>query len=285
MSELSLLQIESAPMTSKERRMLFEYEAIIDKHIQAFFEVGKALMDIRDRRLYREEYPTFAEYCKSRWNLEIKRAYQLITGYKIAENVNARIHPEYVLRPLARFTPEQQKDIYWKALEQAPDGKLTHRMIYEVIEDMEQTFKQLEKEQAWERFEREQNRIRNEVLRDAFFDNNGAYDKNYFKGKRKPKKLFYCLRWLEKREKDKVRTIVKEIKKFSVNPDEQRGEVYDALLKQKFVLDFIDSPFMKDLIDMLEWLGFEVKKPDNQKIDITALRERRRQKQLANMTR
>ena len=62
----------------------------------------------------------------------------------------------------------------------------------------------------------------------------------------------------------------------------KRGEVYDALLKQKFVLDFIDSPFMKDLIDMLEWLGFEVKKPDNQKIDITALR---RQKQLANMTR
>jgi hypothetical protein len=263
MSEtVSLLQNET--LTPKERHLLYECEAVIEKHIQTFYEVGKALMEISDKKLYREEYPTFAEYCKTRWNLERTRAYQIMGGYKIAENVDDRRHSEYTLRPLARFTPEQQKEIYWKALEQAPDGKITHDRIYEVIASIEHSSKQLEEEQAQQRFEGEQNRIKNENLRSAFFDKSGAYDKKYFKGKRKPKKLFFCLRWLEKREKDKVRTIVHEIKKFSVNPkdDEKRGELYTQLLNQKFVQDFIDSPFMNDLINMLEWLGFEVKKPE-----------------------
>jgi hypothetical protein len=263
---LSLLQNETIPMTPNERHTLFECESVIEKHIQDFFyEVGKALMEINDRKLYREEYPTFAEYCKTRWNLERSRAYQIIKFYKIAENVDDRRHSEYTLRPLARFTPEQQREIYWKAFEQVPDGgKLTHNLIYEVIDSIQHSSKQLEVAQAQQRFERQQDRIRNEGLRSAFFDRSGAYDKKYFKGKRKPKALFFYLRWLEKREKDKIRTIVKEIKKFSVNPndDEKRGELYDALLNQKFIRDFIDSPFMNDLIGMLEWLGLEVKKPE-----------------------
>jgi hypothetical protein len=263
---LSLLQNETIPMTPKERHTLFEYEAVIEKHIhQFFYEVGKALMEIRDKKLYREEYPTFAEYCKSRWNLERTRAYQIIGGYKIAENVNDRRHSEYTLRPLARFTPEMQKEIYWKAIGQAPDGKLTHGRIYEVIEAFEHSSKQTEEEEAIRKFENRQDWLRSEALHSAFFDNSGAYDKKYFKGKRKPQALFYRLKWLEKIEKDKgyLRAIVTEIKKFSVNPkdDEKRGELYNALLNQKFVKEFVDSLYMNNLINMLEWLGFEVKKP------------------------
>ena len=203
MSEtVSLLQNESAPMTSKERRMLYEYEEIIDKHIQAFFEVGKALMDIRDKRLYREEYPTFAEYCKSRWNLEIKRAYQLITGYKIAENVNARIHPEYVLRPLARFTPEQQKEIYWKALEQAPDGKLTHRMIYEVIEDMGAAFKRLEKNKHGKDLKDNKNGIKETKHYEMHFSISMVHMiKIISKGKKKTKKTVLLFEVVRKKRK------------------------------------------------------------------------------------
>ena len=44
-------------------------------------------MQIRDNRLYRETYGTFEEYCKEKWNLERRRAYQLIDGYKVSENV------------------------------------------------------------------------------------------------------------------------------------------------------------------------------------------------------
>lgn len=31
---------------------------------RAFYEAGKALMEIRDRRLYRSTYKTFEEYCR-----------------------------------------------------------------------------------------------------------------------------------------------------------------------------------------------------------------------------
>jgi hypothetical protein len=37
-----------------------------------------ALAEIRDNRLYRAEYKTFEEYCKSKWGWKRQRAYELI---------------------------------------------------------------------------------------------------------------------------------------------------------------------------------------------------------------
>lgn len=68
-------------------------------------------MQIRDNRLYREHYGTFEEYCKGKWGLERRRAYQLIDGYKVSENVNARTQTEYQLRPLTKIKdPEEQRE-------------------------------------------------------------------------------------------------------------------------------------------------------------------------------
>jgi hypothetical protein len=47
-----------------ETRLLAECERIIDAGIKAFCEMGKALVIIRDRKLYRETHGTFEDYCK-----------------------------------------------------------------------------------------------------------------------------------------------------------------------------------------------------------------------------
>lgn len=48
--------------------VLAELEALIQGGLRTFIEVGRALLEIRDRRLYRDAgYTEFDTYCRQRW--------------------------------------------------------------------------------------------------------------------------------------------------------------------------------------------------------------------------
>ncbi len=50
-------------------RSLGELESVIERGQQTFVEVGQALLEIRERRLYHEQgYGAFEAYCQERWN-------------------------------------------------------------------------------------------------------------------------------------------------------------------------------------------------------------------------
>ena len=53
-------------------------EAVIVRGIKTFREVGMALAKIRDERLYREDFKTFADYCQDRFKLSKSHAYRMI---------------------------------------------------------------------------------------------------------------------------------------------------------------------------------------------------------------
>ena len=107
----------SEELTVFEKQNLVELEETIQKNLTAFYEVGFALMQIRDNRLYRVEYGTFEEYCKEKWGMERRHAYRLIDGYKVSENLSDRTQKEYTLRPLTRIKdPEEQREVYQKGL-------------------------------------------------------------------------------------------------------------------------------------------------------------------------
>ena len=77
----------AAPAESGSRAVasLAELEAVIERGRQTFVEVGLALLEIRDRRLFREQgYPTFTDYCRQRWRFTPVRAVQLIQAAEIA---------------------------------------------------------------------------------------------------------------------------------------------------------------------------------------------------------
>jgi hypothetical protein len=67
-----------------QQAMLASLEEKIEQGLQTFVEVGLALMEIRDRKLYRGEYSSFKEYCKERWNFSDSRGRQLILAAKFA---------------------------------------------------------------------------------------------------------------------------------------------------------------------------------------------------------
>ena len=53
---------------------LAELEAIIDRRLHSFFEVGEALVEIHDRKLYRQTHSTFDAYCRDRWDMSCQHA-------------------------------------------------------------------------------------------------------------------------------------------------------------------------------------------------------------------
>jgi hypothetical protein len=78
-------------------------------------EVGKALLEIRDQRLYRQQHRTFEDYCRERWKWTRQRGYQLMQAASVARNlstiVDTSAQNEAQARELTRLTPTQQREI------------------------------------------------------------------------------------------------------------------------------------------------------------------------------
>ncbi|WP_339382508.1 hypothetical protein [Nostoc flagelliforme] len=54
---------------------------------RAFFEAGKALTELRDRRLYRSTHKTFEDYCRERFGFSRRQPYHLIEAAVIFDNL------------------------------------------------------------------------------------------------------------------------------------------------------------------------------------------------------
>jgi hypothetical protein len=57
------------PLTSREKLRKEELEAVVAGGLAKFLEVGMALAELRNRRLYRTEHATFESYVQSRFGL------------------------------------------------------------------------------------------------------------------------------------------------------------------------------------------------------------------------
>jgi DNA N-6-adenine-methyltransferase (Dam) len=65
-------------LTPSESSRLVALEAVVERGMETFIEVGSALMEICDSRLYRETHETFESYCRERWGKGRRWAYQMI---------------------------------------------------------------------------------------------------------------------------------------------------------------------------------------------------------------
>jgi hypothetical protein len=106
-----------APLTKREQRYLQIAEQKISTGLKSFVEVGLALLDIKTRRLYREHFATFEEYCIQRWELSRPRAYELCAASEAVVHLsaNADILPdnEAQVRPLTRLKDPVLRQKAW----------------------------------------------------------------------------------------------------------------------------------------------------------------------------
>jgi hypothetical protein len=136
-------------LSTSETRRLAELETVIERGLQTFIEVGSALMEIRDSRLYRQTHATFEEYCQERWDLRKSRIYQLMDAAEVVENLKSSTIVELSsgntplpaneaqARPLAKLELEMQRQAWRKAVETAPRGKITARHIETVVREFQ----------------------------------------------------------------------------------------------------------------------------------------------------
>ncbi|MBI1879045.1 MAG: hypothetical protein HYR94_12645 [Chloroflexi bacterium] len=136
-------------LSTSEAGRLAELETVIERGLQTFIEVGSALMEIRNSRLYRQMYATFEEYCQERWDLRKSRTYQLMDAAEVVENLKSSTIVELFsgnillptneaqARPLAKLGLEMQRQAWRKAVETAPQGKITAKHVETVVKEFQ----------------------------------------------------------------------------------------------------------------------------------------------------
>jgi hypothetical protein len=161
--------VEVDQLTEEEQSDRLYLERRVER---AFYEAGKALMELRDRRLYRSTHKTFEEYCRDKPN-GIANAYRfgytrMAASYKIAaatvmDNLttnglqnqemstnglqNEQMCPiglqilptnERQIRPLTKLEPQQQQEVWQTAVEEAggkvPSGRVVKDVVQRIME-------------------------------------------------------------------------------------------------------------------------------------------------------
>lgn len=93
-------------LVASEKARLADLEQVVERGLQTFHEVGSALLEIREQRLYRHTHSTFETYCNERFGFSDSRGRQLIAAAKTVTAVTERGLPapktEREARELAR---------------------------------------------------------------------------------------------------------------------------------------------------------------------------------------
>ncbi len=123
-------------LSEEELRRLEVCEKTIREGMGTFVAVGKALMEIRDARLYRRTHPSFGEYVKSVLALSRPRAYELIDSAQVMADLSSigdipsLPQNEAQARELRRWRSPQERVKKWRAvLKKAGDQPLTAQFI------------------------------------------------------------------------------------------------------------------------------------------------------------
>jgi hypothetical protein len=119
--EVRLASTFDGQLTLAEGARLVELEAVVERGFQTFIDVGQALQEIRDGRLYRAAHATFAEYCRERFGFSDSRGRQLIAAAKTVTAVT-----------LSGFDPPKNE---WEARETARRMRATSSGTDERSED------------------------------------------------------------------------------------------------------------------------------------------------------
>jgi hypothetical protein len=129
-----------APLTPSEQQQLSELETTIERGLQAFYETGAALLQVRDARLYRATHATFDDYCRERWQMSKTNANRLIQAAGVVANVTPiGVIPanEAQARALARLPEAEQADAWQEVLDKT-DGKPTGKATEQVVRERSQ---------------------------------------------------------------------------------------------------------------------------------------------------
>jgi DNA adenine methylase len=111
-------------MTKAERAQLTQLEDVLATAHRWQTEAVKALVLIRDRKLYRLTHPSFEKYAQQKWGYERAYLYQLCQWGETIQNLSAFAgavpERESHARPLYSLSPEDQRTVWKKVIAKNP---------------------------------------------------------------------------------------------------------------------------------------------------------------------
>ena len=142
------LVAESKPdcpaLSVAEKIRLNQLELEIEKNLTGFIKCGRCLLEIRESRLWRGRYNSFADYCRERFALARSTCDQLCRSTQVFETLNATLAgsdtpvpettPEIVLRPLTTLPSSELQAETWRlAASLSPNGRPTRTVSARVV--------------------------------------------------------------------------------------------------------------------------------------------------------
>src|SRR5215831_4590169 len=86
--------------SKEDQKLLEKWEATIRKGRESFLAVGKALYEIRSKRLYKiNGYKTFEAYCQSKWKFSRQYASQLVLTFRWNEELSTEVDKPVIDSP------------------------------------------------------------------------------------------------------------------------------------------------------------------------------------------
>jgi hypothetical protein len=132
-------------LSDQEEIRLKRLELVVATGWRKFVDVGLALVQIRDDRLYRIEFPTFESYCRSRWQYGrhyVNRVIAAAHAFSTLEKTCLQ-KPEHEsqMHPLLGL-PDDQAKLAWEcAVQFARGGKVTARIVKQAVQELQPTRK------------------------------------------------------------------------------------------------------------------------------------------------
>lgn len=134
---IELVQLDE--LTPEEQRERLHLERRVER---AFYESGKALMELRDRRLYRSTHSTFEDYCRERFGYSRRQPYLLMDAATIFDNLLEKCDPldhilptsERQVRPLTKLEPQQQQEVWDISVREAGGKVPSARIVTDVVQ-------------------------------------------------------------------------------------------------------------------------------------------------------
>lgn len=139
---------ELSPLTTWESGRLAHLERVIEAGLQTFYDVGEALMEIRENRLYRQTHRSFEAYTKERWGMGKSRAHQLMEAARTVAAISGPVTEgdpstmvevlpvnERQVRALSGLDDQAKREVWAEAVHRAPDSKPTAGLVQKVRQE------------------------------------------------------------------------------------------------------------------------------------------------------
>jgi hypothetical protein len=136
---ITVTAVEVPELTEQEISDRLHLERKVER---AFFEAGKALAELRDRKLYRSTHRTFEDYCRDRFGHSRRQSYLLMDAAVVFDNLveicdqfdHKLPTAEGQVRPMTKLEPQKQQEVWLRSVELAGGKVPTGRIVKDVVQ-------------------------------------------------------------------------------------------------------------------------------------------------------